>query len=227
MYDFCLKGIPISLDRYLNPEIALWYLLCLIYWRGAYHLLKPMGIKPVYAFLISIALSVLAGFIPLGHEHLSFQRAFSFLPFFVFGLMLKDKSLVNKINQLNTPLMIGLLLLALVSAWLLPVFMPRFPYEIWKAPILRLIQTVVAFVICVGIIRFFPRKMPGVFSLLGQWTLYYYLYHTLMVRGLNDALLQYHVELNVFGALLCAALIVIVITLMHKVKLFRLLVLEH
>ena len=38
---------------------------------------------------------------------------------------------------------------------------------------------------------------------------------------------HYHVDLNIFGALMIAALMVVVITLMHQVKLFRLLVLER
>ena len=227
VYNTLVKGIPFSLKAYMDPSLALWYLLCLIYWRCAYHLLRPLGVKPVYALLISIIMSVLAGFIPLGNDSLGFQRAFSFLPFFVFGLMLKDKSLVNKINQLNIPLMVVLLLLALVSARLLPNFMPRSPYFVWKESILRLIQSVIAFVICMGMIRFFPHRMPGLISLLGQWTLYFYLYHTFMVKGLADIVQHYHIDLNIFSALMCAILMVIVITLMHRVKLFRILLLER
>ena len=226
-YNALVKGIPFTLEGYMNPALALWYLLCLIYWRCAYHLLRPLGIKPVYALLISIVLSVLAGFIPLGNDCLGFQRAFSFLPFFVFGLMLKDKALLNKITHLSIPLTAVLLLLALVSARLLPNFMPRSPYFVWQESILRLIQSVIAFVICIGVIRFFPRRVPGVVSLLGQWTLYYYLYHTFMVKGLEDALMQYHVGLNVFGALLLSCVIVLIITAMHHVKLFRILLLER
>ena len=226
-YNALVKGIPFTLEGYMNPALALWYLLCLIYWRCAYHLLRPLGIKPVYALLISIVLSVLAGFIPLGNDCLGFQRAFSFLPFFIFGLMLKDKALLNKITHLSIPLTAVLLLLALVSARLLPNFMPRSPYFVWQESILRLIQSVIAFVICIGVIRFFPRRVPGVVSLLGQWTLYYYLYHTFMVKGLEDALMQYHVGLNVFGALLLSCVIVLIITAMHHVKLFRILLLER
>lgn len=227
VYNNLFRGIPFTLEAYMDPALALWYLLCLIYWRCAYHLLRPLGVKPVYALLISIILSALAGFIPLGNDSLGFQRAFSFLPFFVFGLMLKDKSLVNKINQLNIPLMVVLLLLALVSARLLPNFMPRSPYFVWKESIFRLIQSVIAFVICMGMIRFFPRRVPGLISLLGQWTLYYYLYHTFMVKGLADIMKHYHFDLNIFSALLLSSVIVLIITAMHRVKLFRILLLER
>lgn len=226
-YNALVKGIPFTLEAYMDPALALWYLLCLFYWRCAYHLLRPMGVKPVYALLVSIILSVLAGFIPLGNDCLGFQRAFSFLPFFIFGLMIKNKTLLNKINQLNIPLMAVLLLLALVSARLLPNFMPSSPYKVWNDSILRLVQTVIAFVICMGMIRFFPRRVPGLISMLGQWTLYYYLYHTFMVKGLEDAFWQYHIGLNVFTAVLLSFVIVLVITAMHRVKIFRILLLER
>ena len=226
-FNAIFKGIPFTLEGYLHPALALWYLLCLFYWRCAYRLLGPLGIKPVYALLISILLAVLVGFIPLGNKHLAFQRSFSFLPFFIFGLMLKDKATINTITRLNAPLMVVMSLLALVLARLLPDYMPSTPYEDLNAALLRLIQTVIAFVLCMGIIRFIPRKMPECVCRFGQWTMYYYLYHTFMVEALPMVLRQYHVDLYVFGALMIAALMVLVITLMHQVKLFRLLVLEH
>ena len=227
VFNAVFKGIPFTLEGYLNPALALWYLLCLFYWRCAYHLFRPVAVKPVYALLTSIVLAVLAGFIPLGNQHLAFQRTFSFLPFFIFGLMLKDKATINTITRLNAPLMAVMLLVALVFARLLPDYMPSSPYEGLNAPILRLIQTVIAFVICLGIIRFFPRKMPECVCQLGHWTMYYYLYHTFMAEALPMVLRHYHVDLNIFGALMIAALMVVVITLMHQVKLFRLLVLER
>lgn len=227
VYNTLVKGIPFTLEGYMNPALALWYLLSLFIWRCAYRLFRPMGIKPFYALVISVLLAVLAGFVPMGDEYLAFQRPFSFLPFFVFGLMLKDKALLNKINQLSIPLMAGLLLLALVSARLLPNFMPSSPYKVWNDSILRLIQSVIAFVICMGMIRFFPRRVPGLISMLGQWTLYYYLYHTFMVKGIEDAFWQYHIGLNVFSALFLSFVIILIITAMHRVKIFRILLLER
>lgn len=71
------------------PEMAMWYLLCLIYWRlmVLYILPKPIndGKKvEVYIILLSFIISLFAGFVPLSRE-LSFQRAFAFLPFFIMG----------------------------------------------------------------------------------------------------------------------------------------------
>lgn len=225
-FNSLVYGSHFSINGYLKPALAMWYLLCLFYWRCAYRLFQPMGIKPLFALIASIILSIIAGFIPLGNDDLAFQRTFSFLPFFIFGLILKDKGLTKKLTHLNVPFMVMLLLMSLVCARLLPNFMPSSPYEVWNDMILRLVQTIIAFIICIGIIRFLPRKMPDLFCSLGQWTLYYYLYHTFMTKALSYVLDKYQLDLNVFQALCCMLVIVITITAMHRVKMFRLLLLE-
>ena len=226
IYNTWVLDIPFSITEFLNPSLAMWYLLCLFYWRCAYHFTRPLGIKPAYALLFSIVLSVVVGFIPLGNKFMAFQRAFVFLPFFVIGLMLHKGELRKNIHQLNVWFVV-VTSIALVSARFLPLFQPREPYSDWNDAILRLLQMGIAFVICIGIIRLLPARLPRLFCEMGRWTLYFYLYHTFMVKAINDVSLHYQWNMQLFGALFLTITIVLIIALMSKVKLFRLLLLER
>lgn len=227
MYYSLAEGQLVSINSYLDPSLALWYLLCLIYWRCAYHFLKATRIKLHQCFAISILLSVISGYVPLGNDFLAFQRAFSFLPFFLFGMMMRNENTRRAVMEIKSSIVLPLLILSLAFSIFLPHFMPRSPYQLWYEPILRLVQSLLAFVICIGILRYFPKRIPKLFCTLGQWTLYYYLYHTIFVRYLSHILNDYHVRLNVIEAVICVALMVIIITMMRRIRFFRLLVLER
>ncbi len=214
------------LIKIIDPAIALWYLLCIIFWRTMYFLLSPNKIDIKILFILSIVLSFISGFIPLGNNFLAFQRTFSFLPFFVFGLMLRSEKERTIIIKIKPIFLIVSALIALIFAFYLPGFMPSSPYKTFHDPFLRLFQSFLALIICIGIIKFLPKRIPAFFCKMGQWTLYYYLYHTFMIRVIPLLLDHYNISLNVFEALIIVALIVILITLMHKIKLFRLLLLE-
>lgn len=74
------KGI--SLRRGLTPCFALWYLVDLFYWRMMTSMLNRRYRQTT--LFVSIALSLLVGYIPIGSE-VGFQRFISFMPYFVVG----------------------------------------------------------------------------------------------------------------------------------------------
>lgn len=72
-----LTSSHFDLKRLFCPQFALWYLLCLMYWRIMdWAVFNKMD--DLVLFIGSWLLAILSGFIPVG-EFLSFQRAFSFL----------------------------------------------------------------------------------------------------------------------------------------------------
>lgn len=102
----------LTLSRLLRPKYTLWYLLCLIYWRIFMFALSKYKIR--YIFLCSIAICLLSGFI---HTNiLSFQRACAFLPFFVLGKVIYDKSMLIDIDRMK-PIFSILLLVICVSLY--------------------------------------------------------------------------------------------------------------
>lgn len=81
----------------LTPGWTLWYLLSLIVWSlTAFILQKRYGLMKncKTIFIISIAISVVTAYIPLTNE-MAFHRTIGFWPFFIMGVILKNKTIKN------------------------------------------------------------------------------------------------------------------------------------
>ncbi|MCQ2147770.1 MAG: acyltransferase family protein [Bacteroidales bacterium] len=75
---------------FVLSERTMWYLPCLIIWRTVVQYLhKAIKDNPLSAFLLSIAFSLMVGFVPVS-RFLNIQRLFAFLPFFIGGYLYKD-----------------------------------------------------------------------------------------------------------------------------------------
>lgn len=75
---------PADRIAYANPPFALWYLLCLFYWRFlAKDLSKLKGFAPV--LLVAAGLAV--GLLDMDGSRFSFFRAVAFFPFFWLGII--------------------------------------------------------------------------------------------------------------------------------------------
>lgn len=90
------RALP-SVHDCIIPGFALWYLLCLFYWRILIAII-PQKIDGNIVIVLSFILSLLIGFVPVGGE-LGFQRCFSFLPYFCIGHYY-GKSIMEKCTSL-------------------------------------------------------------------------------------------------------------------------------
>lgn len=72
----------LSIRRIFTPCFALWYLIDLFYWRMMTSMFNQRYKQTI--LFVSIALSLIAGYIPIESEF-GFQRFFSFMPYFVVG----------------------------------------------------------------------------------------------------------------------------------------------
>lgn len=79
-----------SFMGWLTPRMALWYILSLVYWK-VFLFITPekLLLKHKIIFFISLFLSFVMGVVPLT-TLLSFQRTFTFLPFFILGFIMRD-----------------------------------------------------------------------------------------------------------------------------------------
>lgn len=89
------------------PTMALWYLLTLFFYR--FFLKDLVKIKNILP--ISVAVSLLAGFIPFLDSTLSLGRTFSFLPFFLLGYYFREEW-IEKLRKI--PKAAGFLLLTIL-----------------------------------------------------------------------------------------------------------------
>lgn len=94
-----------SFREFVSPCFALWYLLCLFYWRMLLAAI-PSSCKPKWAICISVAACLVIGFVPVGNEF-GLHRFFSFMPYFLLGHYYGQnllQAIDNKVVNLPPPM---------------------------------------------------------------------------------------------------------------------------
>lgn len=202
--DCHLKQIPFDysfnlIDILFSPRLALWYLLCLVYWRVVAWKISG-GLSDAMLLLISVVLAVLSGFIPIDHTF-SFQRAFAFSPFFFLGVVFKRRNWMDKLEKMPIQYVIIALLFGLFLAKLLPTYMPRTHYENWHHPVIRVCQSVLGVYLCLLILRISRIGFVKKLSEYGAYTLWVYIGHTYLIVIAGDLFPYLNISLNLFSAL--------------------------
>lgn len=85
------QDLEILKFQYTTPFWLLWFLMVLAF----YHLLIPFmqGTKPVYLMIVGCALSLIMGFDQSIGYYFSLARFFTFLPYFILGMVWKQMNL--------------------------------------------------------------------------------------------------------------------------------------
>ncbi len=81
----------------IYPSFALWYLLCLFYWRMLISVL-PATLDRTMLVAVSVVVSLVIGFVPIRGE-MGFHRFFSFMPYFFIGHYY-GKELMQKLDNI-------------------------------------------------------------------------------------------------------------------------------
>lgn len=81
--NWCYCGVIPGWQELIYPSFALWYLLCLFYWRILVSLI-PKNWDERKVIVMSVIISLLIGFVPVYGEF-GLHRFFSFMPFFLIG----------------------------------------------------------------------------------------------------------------------------------------------
>ena len=105
-----LKSGVIPQAMYLIPEVGLWYLLSLFFWR----MILPVATKVKYIFWISILLALLVGTINLNLGFLSISRTICFFPVFLLGFYFKDLKGLKEKFTINKYVASGALIALLI-----------------------------------------------------------------------------------------------------------------
>ena len=173
----------LTLRRIVTPCFALWYLVDLFYWRMMTSMLNRRDRQTT--LFVSIALSLLAGYIPIGSEF-GFQRFFSFMPYFVVGHYYGQEILarINKIQVTPPQWATVITLLSLIGFcvsfnpyWLTSIISP---YSNIYGSVMRLIYILYSSVLSGLILIVMSHIHKDVLrscSKYGKDTLYIYLLH--------------------------------------------------
>lgn len=188
-----------SIVDLLSTQYTLWYLLCLVYWRVAvYFLAKRFSIGTVLC--LSIIISLGAGFIPT--NILTFQRACSFFPFFVFGCYCRTHNILYKIDKIRASLSFVTLLMAIIICILAELYGEIDLAHVFKGTILYTNYTdmvirggwlVISLVISLCIYRLIPDRT--MFAKYGGCTLVIYLLHSFFTQQFGK-LINHHILYN-------------------------------
>ncbi|MGW7225546.1 acyltransferase family protein, partial [Streptomyces cyaneofuscatus] len=181
--------LPLSL---LEPYWLLWFLPALFFWR----LSTPIWQAVRAPVLVSLAVAAVATVSPAADGALPLQRILQFMPFYVLGLRLGPEHFAalrrTWVRVVSVPVFaLGLLL----AYWLVPrtstswFFRKNSAQEMdtvgWAGPMATLLLFAAAVVLGACFLAWVPRGRSWM-TALGTCTLYGYLLHGFVVRGLRN-----------------------------------------
>lgn len=204
------------------PSFALWYILCMIYWRLLIRFIPDKILcNPGFitlSFLIAITPSI------INLNYLSLSRCLAFFPFFLIGWNLKNSwcGTVNKLINSNLSTKVVFFIASLASC----VFSLKIPNEIYWAhlPYESTVLAIIAFklmswIIAISIsISLFLIISDKNITNEGQHTLSYYLLHTLILFPLLDLIIPYLPFNNHIVSIVILCLIICSIHLLRKIS---------
>lgn len=210
-----------SISFYLTPYWTLWYLLSLIIWRFFIQFVSKQILgKPILLIVISIIVSLLSGLIHNG-EVLSIQRTLNFFPFFLFGYYLREGCFNALLFNRTVSLLIIGAGLSLTIVGIIPKSFDNFfvstkQYGLSDIPI-KIGILVYSFITSLSF--FSIIKTNSYIAEIGSDSLFYYLYHGLIVRFIFKRLIALFNLPSSFVFILMYCLIVMaVMYLLSKVK---------
>lgn len=200
-FDFSLEGLWDRVSHLYTPLRALWYILSLCFWRMIMRY-YPKNMRENYKITIPIAfaISMLAGFVPLGVEFFVFQKTLVFFPYFLFGYYIHKYDLWKKIRGLNKWMCSAII----IAYFIIIMLIPNFPDSMctghlyyfygladWKIMfVLRALSYVWMLPLTICVLNVIPDCK--LFAEQGKNTMIYYLYHPYFIWLMNWSVVNFH-----------------------------------
>lgn len=219
------KKIPQNISDLLSPAWTLWYLLVLIYYKVIIQFTPDKYINT--SLIISTILqSILVGFIHWIGYSLSLSRFFVFLPYFIAGYLLKEKSDLSKIKNVPTILSYGILLVTICISFFVnsnfdKILLGSFSYDISNTEIInaclcRGLCYIITPIIMIAFSHIIIKH--NIFSFLGKYTLGIYLFHSIILKVIKKFIYHYQWHINIGIIAVLTILLIIVTYKMSKHK---------
>ena len=222
-------GLDASLNiQLLNPQWALWFLLSMFFWQLSLVFFQKMTARK--AILLSVLLSIFAGYLPFINQVLTLQRTFVFLPFFIIGFYFPKNEMqflqgtrIKKISLVFLPIIY--LFIALFHGMNKYMVFGSKPYEdylsypLFGGP-LRGVFFVIGLLGIIGFLRLVPRQQLF-FTKWGKNTLLVYLLQGIFIKGLRAlAITELNLSLLGFMALIVVSVLLTILLASRPVRQF-------
>ena len=195
---------PITWKVLIYPQLALWYLISLIYWRFfSWYIFR--NVSSIGLFILSFFCLILCGFIPIDHAF-SFQRTFAFLPFFIIGYLFRRNNMMAYLDGTPIILAMVILIMGLIIARFMPFYLPKVHFSSLNEAFVRIIQTCLGIALCLSIIRLSRIRYLERAAKYGQYSLWIYIGHTYLIVIGQKISFVYGIRINVFEAIILALL---------------------
>lgn len=205
------------------PYGVLWYLMCLIYWRIIlYYTPKALLNRPKMHLSIAIVLSIACGLTHLGNL-LAIQRALNFYVFFLLGYYYRQGAINTRWWNLNVLHIATALVLLPLIFWLFPhcgnFLNGADHYTLADIPQKGLI---LCCSVAMSLLVFNQVKEIDVLSRIGKDSLFFYLYHAILVYALlMPAIDGLDLPRTLPYNMLYTLIILGILMVMSKIKIFK------
>lgn len=225
-----LSHSDFNISSFVVPAWTLWFLVSLIMWRAFSYMIfrvLPLSQKSLFVLLfLSVLVALWVGYLPIDVEF-SFQRTFSYFPFFILGIFLRKR--INNIKVSPRFVWISLLALVISGAYLITVcdfssyycpFWASVAYSDGYTLFIRLCCLLIGGALSFFLLIYFPTSK--LLALIGAETMMIYLFHSFIVEILVKRFFDYIPMLENIVVLGFAAVIVtLVIFMCSKISCFK------
>ena len=225
---------PFSLREFVSPCFALWYLLCLFYWRMLLSAI-PSSCKPEWVMCVSVVACLAIGFVPVGNEF-GLHRFFSFMPYFMFGHYYGQKMLQaidNKVINLPPPyaktqklslclaFMVVMVVVSFNTHWLDVIILPYSSYKVFFLRIVYLCYSMFLSVAAIAIFDFKRNWENNIVAKAGSDTLFYYLMHPYILFVFVQVDMLFNDVISFIAAVCITSATIITLYLLGKIKILH------
>lgn len=224
-----LNGGTVGKIMLFIPYWTLWYLLSLIFWKIILQYSPNRLLNSPFLYLfIAIIVSIFSGLMPYGRI-LSIQRTFNFFPFYLMGFYLQNREFIIPRFRMDKMLYIGM-----ISIIMILIIFDLYPqkqsillrgadnYGLYDIPS-KIYLLLCAFILTIAFYKL--SKENRFLAYIGQNSLFYYLYHGLIIEYILYPIIDYLGFPQSFLFMILYTLFIIgVICLLSKMKLFRIII---
>lgn len=210
----------------ITPYWTLWYLLSLIFWKIILQYSpKRLLNQSLLYMIIAIVVSIFCGLLPF-ERILSIQRTLNFFPFFLFGFYLKQKKIILPNLKWEK-----LVCVSLICVNVILILIDLYPekqsillrgadnYGINDIPA-KIYMLICAFIVSISFFKI--SKENKMLAHIGQNSIFYYLYHGLIIEFILQPIIIYFGLPQSFLFMLLYTIIILgMIFVLCKIKMFR------